>query len=192
MKGYNVPHVMKQNTDADDGRTETNRFDADDVPFDASDLIEGDRIDPSLVARTMDALDTSMDHHGDVKTQLAEATITDRMEDVHTAVLVDGETGVMVRASRHDSQSAWSQEEADWKVHDIGTSVGVTNAEWDDLDEDADPDKQATAWAEVVLEDRANGHDGYSDEITVDSRTIELKNPYEAERAYGTIELLNA
>lgn len=183
---------MKQNTDADDGRTETNRFDADDVPFDASDLIEGDRIDPSLVARTMDGLGTSMDYHGDTETQLAEATITDRMDDVHTAVLVDGETGVMVRASRHDSQAAWSQKEADWKVHDIGTSVSVTDAEWDGLDDDADADKEATAWAEVVLEDRANGHDDYNDEITIESRSIELKNPYESDRAYGTIELSDA
>jgi len=182
---------MTQNTDAD-ARTDSKRFDADDAPFDASDLIEGDRIDPSLVARTMDGLGENMSARPDAPaTQLAEATITNNMDDVHTAVLVDGETGVMVRASRHDSQSAWSQKEADWKVHDIGTKVRVTGAEWDDLDADANPDDEATAWAEVVLEDRANGFDDYADEVRVESRSITLENPYEAERAHGTIELAN-
>jgi len=35
------------------------------------------------------------------------------------------------------------------------------------------------------------GYEDYGDEVTVDSRSIELKNPHEAERAHGTIELVD-
>ena len=181
---------MKQNTDAD-GRTETKRFDAEE--FDATDLIEGDRIDPSLVANTMDGLGHTMSPAPDaMPTQLAEATITNRMDDVHSAILVDGETGLLVRASRHDSQSAWSQKEADWKVHEIGTKVVVTGAEveQDENDEwsDADAAAEAEGWADVVLGDRARGATDYADELTLEgSSSLILNNPWGA-KVYATIE----
>ena len=182
---------MKQNTDAD-ARTDTKRF--DDEEFTAADLIEGDRIDPSLVASTMDGLGaTDISHAGSLPTQLAEATITNRMDDVHSAVLVDGETGLIVRASRHDSQSAWSQKEADWKVHEIGSRVVVTDAEvvQDGNDEwsDADAAKEAEAWANVVLHDRARGSADYADELTLDGRSsLILYEPYGSTKVYATIE----
>ena len=175
---------------ADDDRTETKRFDAettDDLVV--TDLREGDRIDPALVAGTMDFLGETRSTRPDAPTlQLAVATITHGLDDVHTAILVDGETGAMVRASRHDSQSAWTQKEADWKVRDIGDTPTVVDAEWDGADPD-DADTAAASWAEVVLCDRACGHDDYEDEVEVDGQTIKMRNPWECETARGTLRL---
>jgi len=174
----------------DDDRTETKRFDAETTDdLNVTDLREGDRIDPALVAGTMDGLGERLSAARDATpAQLAEATITDRMDDIHAAILVDGETGAMVRASRHGSQSAWSQKEADWKVHDIGDTPTVVDAEWDG-DAGADPDTAATSWAEVVLCDRAYGDDDYADEVRVGRRAIRLKNPYDGESVRGTLRL---
>lgn len=184
---------MAHNANADDGRTDTKRFDADDAPFDATDLIEGDRIDPSLVASTGGGLGGRRSAKPDApETQLAEATITDHMDDVHTAILVDGDSGTLVRAGRHDSQNAMNQKEADWKVHGIGTSVEVTDAEWRDLDEDANPDRAATHWAQTVLCDMALGRFDYADEITVEGTSISMYEPYDSGRVTGTVELVEA
>jgi hypothetical protein len=174
----------------DDGRTETKRFDADTTDdLAVTNLREGDRIDPHLVARTMNGLGERLSATRDAATaQLAECTITNAMDDIHTAILVDGETGAMALASRHDSQSAWNQLEADWKVRDIGMDVRVTDADWTG-DDTADPDQAATSWADVVLCDCAHGHDDYADEVRVGRRTIKLKNPYDGESATGTLHL---
>ena len=181
--------MSESQTAADDG-TETNRFDAETTDkLAVTDLREGDRIDPALVAQTMDLLGETRSSQPDAPTlQLAVATITHGLDDVHTAVLVDGETGVMARCSRHDSQAAWSQQEADWKVHDIGDTPTVVDAEWNGVD-CADADRTATSWAEVVLCERAHGHDDYEDEIEVDGRTIKMRNPWECETATGTLQL---
>jgi len=184
---------MAQHTDADDGRTETKRFDAD-AEFDAADLVVGDRIDPSLVASTMDGLGMRRSPRPDATTtQLAEATITNGMDDVHSAVLVDGETGVMAIASHHDSQAAWSQREADWKVRAVGDRVDIETAdvEQDPNDEWADADEaiEAEAWANVVLQDRARGATDYADELTLTGRSsLMLNDPWGA-KVYATITL---
>ena len=176
----------------DDGRTETKRFENEE--FDASDLIEGDRIDPSLVGSTMDGLgERRSSDPGACVTQLAEATITNHMDDLHSSILVDGETGLLVRASRHDSQSAWSQKEADWKVHEIGTKVAVTDAEVaqdgnDEWDNDSAAE-EAESWANVVLHDRARGSADYADELTLDGRSsLTLFEPYGSTKVHATIE----
>jgi hypothetical protein len=195
MMGYYVPHVMSETITADGGRTDTKRFDADDDTISATDLIVGDRIDPALVASTMDGLGRTRSPAPDaVPTQLAEATETDRMDDVHTAILVDGETGRMVIASRHDSQSAWSQKEADWKVRDVGNRVAVTDAEIarDDNNElsDADPIVEADAWANIVLQDRAAGATDYADRLKMTSRNgLSLHEEYNDTKIYANIEL---
>lgn len=178
-----------------DDRTETKRFTTDSAPFTAADLIEGDRIEPAIVARVMDGLGERRSADPDAApTQLAEATITDRMDDVHSAILVDGETGVLVRASRHDSQSAWSQKEADWKVRELGEQVTVESAEvaqdgndeWDDTDAAA----EAEAWANVVLQDRAQGATDYEDELTLEGRSsLTLREPFGPTKVYATISL---
>ena len=184
---------MSENTDAD-ARTETKRFDAD-ATLNATALIKDDRIDPSLVANTMDGLGERRSADPDANvTQLAEATVTNGMDDVHSAILVDGETGVMVVASRHDSQNAWSQKEADWKVRAVGTHVAVSDAEvaqdgndeWDD----ADVVDEAESWANVVLQDRARGATDYQDELTVEGHSsLTLREPYGPTKVHATIEL---
>jgi len=178
-------------TDGGEGTRDNKRFDADDTPFDASDFQVGDRIDPMLVASTMGGLGERYSADPDApSTQLAQATITDQMDDVHTAILVDGETGVMVRGTRHDSQSALTQKEADWKAREIGTSVELTDVEWSNVDDDRDAD-DAQAWAHLVLGDRAAGYDGYDDEITVEGSGIELFDPYDNTCVTATIALID-
>jgi hypothetical protein len=116
------------------------------------------------------------------------------MNDVHSGVLVDGETGVLVRASRHDSQSAWSQKEADWKVRELGTRVIVESAEvaedgTDEWDE-ANAADAAGAWANVVLQDRARGATDYDDELTLEGRSsLTLREPYGPTKVYATVSL---
>jgi hypothetical protein len=182
-------------TTTDDSRTETKRFTTDSAPFTAADLIEGDRIGPALVASVMDGLGERRSADPDAApTQLAEATITDRMDDVHSAFLVDGETGVLVRAGRHDSQSAWSQKEADWKVRELGERVVVESAEvaQDGNDEwgDADAADEAEAWANVVLQDRAQGATDYEDELTLEGcSSLTLREPYGPTKVYATVGL---
>lgn len=156
-----------------DERPETKRYTPDDAPFNAADLRVDDRVDPSLVSSTLDGLGYTRSPRPDaVATQLAEATITHGRDDVHRAILVDGESGVLVRASRTDSQNAWTQREADWKVWAIGDRVDVESAELeqDGADEwsDTDTASEAEAWANVVLQDRARGATGYEhDDLTL-------------------------
>lgn len=178
-----------------DDRTETKRFTTDSAPFTAADLIEDDRIEPALVARVMDGLGERRSADPDAApTQLAEATITDRYDDVHRAILVDGESGVLVRASRHDSQSAWTQKEADWKVRALGERVTVDSAEVkqdgnDEWDVD-DVAGEAERWANVVLQDRAIGATDYDDELTLESRSsLTLREPYGPTKVHATVEL---
>lgn len=188
---------MGETATTDDGRTDTKRFDGS-KEFDATDLIVDDRIDPSLVASTMDGLGASLSADPDAPaTQLAEATITNRMDDVHSAILVDGETGILVRASRHDSNAAWTQKEADWKVREIGATVVVSDIDvsreglMDDRDiEDRDDVKDfVESWANHVLGDIANGYDDFADELSLEGSTLELYDPFEGTRVEAEIEL---
>jgi len=177
-----------------DGRTDTKRFDADDE-IDVADLIEGDRVDPSLVASTMDGLGARRSADPDASvTQLAEATITNGMDDVHSAILVDGESGMMAIASRHDSQSAWSQQEADWKIRAIGDRIAVSDAEIEYTDGDwagvDDVASEAEAWANIVLQDRARGDTDYEDELTYHGgSSLTLREPFGPTKVHATIEL---
>jgi len=179
----------------DQNRSEPKRFTSDDVPLRAADLIPGDRVDPSLVSSTMDGLGERWSADPDAApTQLAEATITNRMNDVHRAILVDGETGALLRAGRHDSQAAWSQREADWKIREVGDRVAVEAADVDQDGNDewtgADPATAAEQWANVVLQDRARGAGDYDDELTLESgSSLTLREPYGPTKVYATIAL---
>jgi len=187
--------MSERQSQSDDGRTETNRF-VDDVSGD--ELIVGDRIDTRLVARTFGQLGTRIkpshpNEEPEPKTQLVQITQTKFLDDVHRALLADTETGTIIRASRHDSQSAWSQKEADWTVHETGTSVTVdedvdlTVAEQDTEPEDAQ--QYVQHWASVVIEDTANGHDDYNDErALVGGTTLKLRD-MDGREAYATITL---
>lgn len=176
--------------DSDD-RSETKRFTTDDVPFAASNLTEGDRIAPALVARVIDGLGrTRSARSGAPPTQLAEATITDRMDDVYRALLVDGETGVLILASRHNSQSAWSQREADWKVRDVGERVIVENAKVAEDETDEWDEANAAAWANIVLQGRARGATDYDDKLTLEGRSsLTLRDPSGPTKVSATFSL---
>jgi len=181
---------------ADGGRTETKRFD-DDEQFDATDLIEGDRIDPSLAARTPGQLGQTIkpshpESDPQPTTKLVTVTQMNTLDDVHTAILVDGETGTMVRASRHDSSSAWNQKEADWKVRDVGTKVVVEDVhELTLADNDNAVDDEAAyiqEWANVVLGDMAAGHFEYQDDGKMNGRTLTLSD-HDGRKGMATITL---
>lgn len=154
-------------------------------PFTAADLEVGDRIDPAQVAPTIDGIGSWPNQHDDAEAvaHLGRATLTHGLGDIHSAILVDGDSGVMVRAERHDSQAAWSQHEADWKVRGIGCRVAVTDAEiehdtsgeFDDVDDVA---AEAETWANVVLQDRALGVTDYADDLELDGRRLELLDPW--------------
>lgn len=166
--------MATQTTTADGGRTDSKRFE-DDV--DATELIEGDRIDRALVAPELSMVgqrshaDDVWDEIDDAREyQIARVTATDRMDDTHNALLLDPETGVFARATRHDSQSAWTQREADWTVRDVGAEVVVEEVHELDLpadeqpDADEDPQAYAEEWVDVIFGDLAAGHDDYKDE----------------------------
>ena len=176
---------MSQNSTSAEKRTEPKRFGPEDE-FDATDLSEGDRIPPSLVAGTIEKL-YNLRQQSDV--QFAEATITDGLDDVHSAILVDGDTRVMVRAWRRDSQAAMTQKGADWTVHDVGTRVRVTDAIVEregDLDWETDVETFCESWANSVIGDAGNG-----DELRLDGPSLTLYNPYTVTKINATIELVN-
>ena len=186
---------MAQNTAAE-GRTDTKRFDED---VSGDELIEGDRIDKRLVARTMGQLGQQIkpshpEGEPEPKTQLVAITEINRMDDVHSALLADTETGTIIRASRHDSSSAWSQKEADWKVHDIGTEAVVEEVhelQLGDSDEPVDDEKKyVSGWIDIVIGDAAVGYDDYEDERKLDGRTLIISD-FDGRKAIATISLDN-
>jgi hypothetical protein len=160
---------------------------------DASELIEGDRINPKLVARNRAQLGSPIrrsraDEDGDPPTQLVTITEIDTMEDVHRAILTDADTDVWVVAVRHDSQSAWSQREADWTVKQVGDSVTVTDGEVEELADGDDPVDDETewmaTWTEVVLcePDVADRRE------LVSNDTLRLHDDHEGRKGYATVE----
>lgn len=177
------------------------RYDVDDAAdFDAADLEVGDRIDPVLVSSTLVGVDAEIYTGPGVaqsdapRTQLGCLTATNGMDDVHVAILSDGESGVMVRASRHDPQSAWTQKEADWKVRGVGTEIDTSNVEvvsdpdgaWDEYA----TDMAAQDWAEIVVRDTANGGERSDDEVELRGRrTLRMRNPWECVTVEADIEL---
>jgi len=186
---------MSQTAQTDGGRTDTKRFDSG--QFDADDLIEGDRIDPSLVATVPEQLGQTIKpvhpEQDDMPvTQLVAVSATNQMDDVHSAILVDGETGAMVRASRHDSNNAMSQKEADWTVRNTGTKVvaetihELTLADSDDpVDDEAE---YIEGWADIVLGDMAKGHFDYGDDIKMGGSTLTLSD-FDGRKGMASITL---
>jgi len=182
--------AMAQNATDDDARTDTDRF-ADDV--NATELIEGDRIDPQLVARTFGQLGDRRSARQDApETQLVAITIIDTMQDVYSALLADPETGTIIRAGRHASNQAWTQKEADWTVREVGTRAVVEEVrELTVTDNDGAVDdgrEWVQEWADVVIGDAAAGHDDYSDEKELDGKTLRLRD-VDGRQALATISL---
>ena len=120
-------------------------------------------------------------------------TAIDSMDDTHTALLADTETGTIIRASRHDSQSAWSQKEEDWKVREVGSTISVDEVHELKLPEGDDmPDDEmewVQEWADIVLVDLANGYNDYNDYRSLSGRsTLKLRDG-DGREALATISL---
>jgi hypothetical protein len=187
---------MANQTESDDGRTDTKRF-TDDVS--AEDLIEGDRIKRALVAPTPDLLGdqwtaTHAEDTNDAPTaQLAVVTTIKEMSDVHTAILVDTDAEMLIRASRTDRQQAMSQSEADWTVRAVGSEINVTDVDRLEVaDNDTQPDdsvEYVQSWAEVLFHDMVAGHFDYSDERKMTSSTTLHLRDIEGREALATIGL---
>lgn len=164
-----------------------------------TELDEGDRIDPKLVARHPDQLGDPIrratDPHEEEYPPTVLVTVTEiyRYDDVHSAILVDPETGTMVRASRHDSQQAWTRKEADWTVREVGTDIRVVDA---DVRKRPDSEKDETemeymeTWVDVLFNDPAAGYFDYSDERKLEGRTVHLRG-FDGREGFATIELVD-
>jgi hypothetical protein len=184
---------MVQNATADDAQREPTRFDED---VNGDDLIEGNRIARDLVAHHVDQLGSAIqyDPHGDLPdAQLVRVTPTSSFDDVHSAILLDPETETFVRASRHDSQQAWTQKEADWKVRGVGTTVAVDEVQ--DLERPADETDETEQqfvqhWAEILFDDvRFTGGDRDThDQMELDGTTLKLRD-HDGRKAMATISL---
>lgn len=186
---------MAQNETATADRIDTKRFDE---TVSTTDLIEGDRIDKRLVARHPsqlgDPIRRSMPNEPDEPaTQLVVVTALNNMDDVHSALLFDPETETFIRASRHDSQQAWTQAETDWKVRDLGKTVKVEEVhdlERPENEWDQDEHEYVQEWVEILFDDvRYTGGDtDMQDERELDGTTLKL-NDYDGRKTLATISL---
>jgi len=123
-------------------------------------VTEGDRIPRHRVARTLGGLRTrrqSAPPEADDQpepTQAVALTQTSRHDDVMRALLFVPGTGRWLRASRHNSSSAWSQAEADWTVHEAGDTLVATGGDIErSPDEIEDGDRYVAGWLEIVAGD---------------------------------------
>jgi hypothetical protein len=187
---------MSESQSADDGRTETKRFEN---TVSGNELIVGDRIDTRLVARTFGELGNQKqptypeDDVEQPRTQLVVITKFDNLDDTHHALLADTDTGTIIRAGRHSSQSAWSQKEADWTVYDVGTTVRIDEVhELTVTEQDDDPEdkqKYVQHWVDIVIEDTANGLNEYDDERELVSGSNLKLRDMDGREAYVSITL---
>jgi len=123
-------------------------------------VTEGDRIPRHRVARTLGGLRhcrQSAPPEADDQpepTQAVALTQTSRYDDVMRALLYIPGTGRWLRASRHNSSSAWSQKEADWTVHEAGDTLVATGGDIErSPDEIENEEKYVAGWLEIVAGD---------------------------------------
>jgi hypothetical protein len=183
---------METEPQSNDGaQREPTRFDED---VNGDEVIEGDRIDKQLVATAADQLGSALYPHGDCPdAQLVKVTATRSLDDVHSAILLDPETETFVRASRHDSQQAWSQKEADWTVREVGTTVSVEEVhdlERPDDETDETEQQYVQTWVEILVDDaRYHGGDRDThDEMELGGTTLKLRD-HDGRKALATISL---
>jgi len=191
---------MNAKANADDGRTEPERFDD---ALDASELIEGDRIDPALIPRSPKISigepvavhlprrrDDDDDRTFDVR---LVARGSDSYDDVQTALVYDPDADLFLRLSGHTSSGAWNQKERDWKVRDIGRNVEIVD-QWDveipDLEKFGEtPEEFVAEWAEMLFDNIRYG-DEAGDEIDLfDGKNFQLRD-YDGRRARVEYELV--
>jgi hypothetical protein len=164
-------------------------------------VTEGDRIAKDRVARTLGGLRTrrqSAPPEADDQpepTQAVALTQTSRYDDVMRALLFVPGTGRWLRASRHTSNSAWSQAEADWTVHEAGDTLVATGGDVerspDDIEDEAG---YAAGWLEIVAGDLSHDAEqgdtaSLSDEFELTSGgTVRLRD-HDVREAFATLRL---
>lgn len=171
-------------------RTETKRHEA---TVNGTDVIKGDRISKALVAKVPGQLGQRINPHEDgPETQLVAVTEIHNYDDVHSALLLDPDTETWIRASRHDSQQAWSQAEADWTVKAVGNEIVVTDGDVDerpDDEQDVPESQYMKDWVDILFDELRGGHFDISDERKLNGTGLKLYDPYGGRKGYATIEL---
>ncbi len=180
---------------ADGGRTDTKRHTNE---FTADELLEGDRIDPKLVAPLGhdiedDPTRTYQRANGHPGYQLRTIIeTTGGHNDVQSAILFDPDTETFVRVSGHTSSAAWSQKERDWKVRGLGTSVALDSLlELEYGPDDAnryDDEEYVAEWLDILFGNAAYGDD-ITDEVEQFKGTTVTVRDYDGRRAEATITL---
>ncbi len=151
-------------------------------------VTEGDRIPKHRVAQTLGGLGTrrqsappEADDQPEV-TQAVALTQTSRYDDLMRALLYVPGTGRWLRASRHATNSAWSQAEADWTVHEAGDTLVATGGVVEHSpDEIEDEDKYTAGWLEIVAGDLSHDAEqgntaSISDVWELSGNTIRLRD----------------
>jgi hypothetical protein len=169
-----------------------------DTEFDTTELEEGDRIAPKLVASVPEQLGEPIQPNypeSDTEppvTQLVNVAETHPMNDTTRALLIDPEAGVIARASALDSNQAWSQKEADFTVHAVGTGIDVTDGEIErapDADQIPDETEHMAGWVEVVIGDMLHGSFDYSDRVRVNGDTLTMEDDHAPAKGHATYTL---
>jgi len=186
---------MTRQTQTDDGET-TRHENTLNYP-----VTEGDRIPRHRVARTLGGLGTrrqsappEADDQPEV-TQTVALTQTSRYGDVMRALLYVPGTGRWLRASRHTSNSAWSQAEADWTVHEAGDTLVATGGDVDrSPDEIEDEGKYVAGWLEIVAGDLSYDAEqgntaSISDEFELTSGNAVRLRDVDGREAFATFRL---
>jgi len=164
-------------------------------------VTEGDRIAKDRVARTLGGLRTrrqSAPPEADDQpepTQAAALTQTSRYDDVMHALLFVPGTGRWLRASRHNSSSAWSQREADWTVHEAGDTLVATGGDIErSPDEIEDEDRYLAGWLEIVAGDLSHDAEqgntaSISDEFELTSGGAARLRDVDGRKGFATFRL---
>jgi len=162
-------------------------------------LESGDRISTKLVAPDATLFGRPLQNPPEANkgdepdTQLVRVTQIDRMDDVHSAVLLDPETETFIRAGRHDSQSAWSQGEADWSVKEMGKDITIEEVHELSRPEDEQDEGRkgyVQTWANILFDEiRFNGGDrDLKDDLELQGPTLSMGD-FDGRKAVATVTL---
>jgi len=174
----------------------THRFTTEDVGGDV--LNEGDRISKNLVARTPGQLGETIkpvhpEGNEPPKTQFVAVTEIDRYDDVHSAILLDPDAEMFVRASRHGNNQAMTQAEADWTVREIGSKITVKDADVDNWGESEPAENDIDwmqEWIDVVFGDiRAGYLQEYADRRSLNGTTLTMNDELAGHKGTAKIKL---
>jgi len=128
-------------------------------------------------------------------TQAVALTPISRYDDVIHAIIYVPESGRWIRASRHSTNSAWSQREEDWKVREAGNTIVATGGEVDNSPDDIPNEaKYAAEWLQIAVSELAYDAD-HGDTASIDdafeltsSNTAKLYDP-DGREGYATFRI---